>query len=637
MSDFVSNPPNSKNNPSKMLKMKYIKSLLAAVALGFTGATLTGCNEELEMPPLAIPSSDWKANTTIAEFKAQYWSDQENYCTEVGLTESGEHVILGGRVIGNDQTGNIYQAIQIQDETGAITISTATKKLHERYKIGEEVFIDVTELHAGKYAGLFQIGTEGTYNNAPTTSKMTEEEFLSHTQLNGLPQPSLVKDIVLTIDQINTMQNNTADVMLYQSQRVRINDVSFIGGGKERWADAGTSGSDRYLIDKDGNRLLVRNSGYSDFCDQILPAGHGDVIAILQWYRTSWQLVFIGPDGCIDFGGESYAPGGGESVVSTLDETFEGCTSINDLGNWKTVNESGNATWFTQTYSGNTFAACTGYNKTAGADGIISWLITPGLDVDKMTEKTFAFETMVGYTGEGRLEVFVLSSDDPTSATATAVNANIPQPTGSWTDWSKSGNISLEGFSGVVYIGFRYKGAAGTNFTTYRIDNVTAGKKVDETPSTPTDSGTFTLTNSIVSGDQYVFVVDSQVGTAIGESLSYGRLGMSAVTINNNSFTTALTNAITITAVDGGYTLIDTYGRYLAMTTGHLSSFQLYTTDPGQGAVWTIEFAADGTATIVNALTNCHLVRSGTYTNIAPSDVAAYPEYTAPTIYRKAN
>ncbi len=617
--------------------MKYIKSLLAAVVLGFTGATLTGCNEDLEMPPLSIPSSDWKANTTIADFKAQYWSDQENYCTQVGLTDGGVHVILGGRVIGNDQTGNIYQSIQIQDETGAITISTATKDLYERYKIGEEVFIDVTDLYAGKYAGLFQIGTAGTYNNAPTTSKMTEEEFLAHTQLNGLPAPSLVKDHELTIAEINAMQTNTQDVMLYQSQRVRINDVSFIGGGKDRWADAGTSGSDRYLIDKDGNRLLVRNSGYSDFCDQTLPGGHGDVVAILQWYRTSWQLVFVTPDDCLDFGGESYAPGGGEAVVSSLDETFESCTSISELGNWKTVDASGNATWFTQTYSGNTFAACTGYNKTAGADGIISWLITPGLDVDKMAEKVFSFETMVGYTGEGTLEVFVLSSDDPATATLTAVNANIPQPTGSWTDWIKSGNISLEGFSGVVYVGFRYKGAAAANFTTYRIDNVIAGKNAAETPETPTDNGTFTLTNSIVSGDQYVFVVDSQVGTAIAENLSYGRLGMSAVTISNNSFTTALTNGVTITAVDGGYTFVDAYGRYLAMDESHLSTFQLFTTNPGQGAVWTIDFAADGTATIVNALTNCHLVRSGTYTNIAPSDIASYPEYTAPTIYRKAN
>ena len=117
--------------------MKYLKSLLATALVAIAGVGFTGCNEDLEIPPLSIPSSDWKANTTIADFKAQYWSDQENYCTKVGLTTEGEHVILGGRVIGNDQTGNIYQAIQIQDETGAITISASVKSLYLRYKIGE--------------------------------------------------------------------------------------------------------------------------------------------------------------------------------------------------------------------------------------------------------------------------------------------------------------------------------------------------------------------------------------------------------------------------------------------------------------------------------------------------------------------
>lgn len=618
--------------------MKYMKSLLAAALLALAGSALTGCNEELETPPLAIPSSDWKANTTIADFKAQYWSDQENYCTKVGLTPEGEHIILGGRVIGNDITGNIYQAIQIQDETGAITISTATKNLHLRYKLGEQVFIDATDLFAGKYAGLFQIGTEGTYNSSPTTAKMSEEDFLAHTQLNGLPQPDLTQSVQLTIAEINSMVKNTADVMLYQSQRVYIRDVSFIGGGTELWAESGTSGTDRYLIDKDGNRLLVRNSGYSDFCDQKLPEGHGDVSAILSWYRSSWQLVFVSNEYCFDFGGESYAPGGGEAVVTSLDETFEGCSSISDLGNWKTVNTSGNATWFTQEYSGNTFAACTGYNKAPGADGFISWLITPGLDLNGMAEKVFSFSSMVGYSGQGTLEVFVMSSDDPSKATLTKVNANIPQPSGSWSDWAASGNISLEGFSGVVYIGFRYTAAQSANYTTYRIDNVIAGKKGEDAPAPDVPSGnpTFSKVTSITSGGQYVFVVDSQVGTAIAQTVNYGRFNMQAVTITDGTFSTAATNALTITQVTGGYTIVDAYGRYVGMDATHLTSFQLYDSNTGNGCLWTIKFESDGTATIANVLNpDCHIVRSGEYTNIAPSDIVKYPEFDAPIVYRK--
>ena len=619
--------------------MKYLKSLLATALVAIAGVGFTGCNEDLEIPPLSIPASDWKANTTIADFKAQYWSDQENYCTKVGLTTEGEHVILGGRVIGNDQTGNIYQAIQIQDETGAITISASVKSLYLRYKIGEQVFIDVTDLYAGKYAGLFQIGTEGTYNSAPTTSKMTEDQFLAHTQINGLPEPSLVEDKVLTIPQINAMVNNTADVMLYQSQRIRINDVSFVGGGKELWADAGSSGADRYLIDKDGNRLLVRNSGYSDFCDQTLPAGHGDIIAILSWYRSSWQVLFITPDDCIDFGGESYAPGGGEAIVSSLDETFEGCSSITDLGNWSAVDVQGKATWFTYTYGGTTFVSCTAYNKTAGDNGYESWLITPGLDLDKMAEKVCSFNSMVGYSGQGTLEVFILSSNDPKTATATKLDANIPQPTGSWSDWVPSGNINLSAFSGVVYLGFRYTAAVATGYTTYRVDNVVAGKKVDgSSTETPSTGATFTKATSLTSGDKYAFVVDGKLGTTIAQTVMYGRLGMTAISISGDSFTADPVNALTITASGNAYTIVDTYGRYYGMDDSHLSTFQLYNTNSGDGCLWNITIEADGTATISNVLhPECHLVRSGTFENIAPSDIVTNPEFTAPVLYRMAN
>lgn len=626
--------------------MKYIHSLLATAMTLFASAAFTGCSEDLEVPPLSIPSSDWEANTTIADFKATYWSDQENYCTKVGTTTDGRHVILGGRVIGNDITGNIYQAIQIQDATGAITISAAMKDMNVRYKVGEQIYIDVTDLYAGKYAGLFQIGTEGSYNSNPTTAKMTEADFLAHTQLDGLPQPSEVMTQKLTIAEINAMASNQVDVMHYQSQLVAIDDVSFIGGGSDRWAETGTSGTDRYLIDKEGNRLLVRNSGYSDFADQKLPAGHGNVVAILSWYRSGWQLVFRTNEDCTEFGGDSYAPGGGADVVNSLDETFESVASINELGNWKAINLSGNATWFIQKrdQENNTFAACTGYNKAAGADGFISWLITPGLDLDKMSEKVFSFESMVGYSGEGALEVFLMDSDDPAKAKLTKVDAKIPAPSGSWSDWVKSGNIDLSAAgASTVYVGFRYTAKSAAQYTTYRIDNVIAGKKVEEgdggdEPTPPTGKVTFTKTTSVASGENYALVVDGQVGTPISQTVNYGRLAMSAVHITGDSFTSEAANALTITAVAGGYTIVDTYGRFLGMDASHLSSFQLYDTNTGNGCVWTISFEADGTVTIANVLNpDCHIVRSGTFSNIAPSDVVKYPEFDAPVLYRQAN
>ncbi len=295
--------------------MKLYKSLLAAMALAVSSVALTGCDEDLAVPPLSIPTTDVRANTTIADFKAQYWSSETNYCTQVGKTADGEDIILGGRIIASDEGGNIYQNLMLQDETGAVTIAVLTSStdglqhLYTKYKVGEEMFINVTDLYAGKYAGLFQIGTAGEYNGTPQTSKMSAVDFLNHTYLNGLPEPSKIIVPEVTIPEINGL-SSVEDQQKWQSQIVRIKNVSWVGGGELTWGETGSTSTavNRYLIDEAGNRLLVRNSNKSDFCDQVLPAGHGNVEGILSYFNGTWQFLFQSPTACTDFEGESYAP-----------------------------------------------------------------------------------------------------------------------------------------------------------------------------------------------------------------------------------------------------------------------------------------------------------------------------------------
>ncbi len=174
-------------------------------------------------------------------------------------------------------------------------------------------------------------------------------------------------------------------------------------------------------------------------------------------------------------GGDTPTPPTGETVTS-IDQTFEGGTAI--PAGWSAVETSGNAKWFIRTYNNNNSAEITafGNGKNPGANGFESWLVSPGLNVDGMSSKTLSFKSMVGYTGNGTLEVFALTSADPATAQATKLNATIPAATGSWGDWVESGSISLAQFSGTIYIGFRYSAATGSNYTTYRVDDVKAGE-----------------------------------------------------------------------------------------------------------------------------------------------------------------
>ena len=121
---------------------KYIHSLLA-VAIALAGSSaLSSCSEDLDYPPLGYPTSDLKANMTILELKDKYWQpNTDNYCTLVEQNELGEDIVISGRVIGNDITGNIYQQLIIQDETAAVTISVTKSDIYKSFPVGEEVFV----------------------------------------------------------------------------------------------------------------------------------------------------------------------------------------------------------------------------------------------------------------------------------------------------------------------------------------------------------------------------------------------------------------------------------------------------------------------------------------------------------------
>ncbi len=168
--------------------MKLLKSIVITLtALAALGG-FTACQDE--QPPKA----DIEPNTTILDLKKAFWSDAEsNYATLIGNKENGEHYIIHGRVITTDYPGNIYKSLVIQDETAAIQFSINAYSLYQKYRIGQEIVIDVTGLYCGKYSGLLQIGAEShSSSGAAQTGYMSDQRFYSLAKLNGLPEPSKV-------------------------------------------------------------------------------------------------------------------------------------------------------------------------------------------------------------------------------------------------------------------------------------------------------------------------------------------------------------------------------------------------------------------------------------------------------------
>lgn len=280
----------------------------ALVALT-SGAALTSCQNDFDLPPLPEPKATMEANTTIAALKAEYWQDADNYYVTVGKTASDEDVIVRGRVVSSDATGNIYKSLVIQDETGALAFSINQTGLNNSYRVGQELVINLTELGIGKYASLQQVGGYGEYNGTPQVSFMDYTLFQNHTELNGFPKPEykyITADEARPADgsmyclvaDMAALPSTPEGLRQWQSQLVVFRNVHFEGGGELTFADADKT-TNRTLVDANGNTMIVRNSNYSSFRSQILPAGTGDVMGILSYFNGSWQLLLRSAEDCM--------------------------------------------------------------------------------------------------------------------------------------------------------------------------------------------------------------------------------------------------------------------------------------------------------------------------------------------------
>ncbi|MDE6108702.1 MAG: hypothetical protein K2F72_00240, partial [Muribaculaceae bacterium] len=285
------------------------KSLLYIAAAALGSVALGACDNDMALPPIAEPASEWVGmeNTDVKEIKEKYWQDANNYNTSVGLTNdgtdadgnpTGSEIIIKGRVISSDATGNIYNNIVILGEDGqALTIAARTassKKLNDQYPYGCEVYLNLSGLSVGRYAGLFQVGAA-----SGTEITFLENAVLSeHMQANSIGYPSKVDTMLVDIPTVMEAKKTTEGLQEYMSQLIRVDGVTFENPGQPF---AASQNENRYVKDAAGNRLNIRCSSRSTWHNDLIPGGAGSVVGILSYYNNDWQVLMIDEQGCIDF------------------------------------------------------------------------------------------------------------------------------------------------------------------------------------------------------------------------------------------------------------------------------------------------------------------------------------------------
>lgn len=385
------------------------------------------------------------AQKTVAEVKQMYTSG--NY------TQITQDAYLKAKVIANDETGNLYKYVYIEDATGGIRVNINKLNLYQdgRFRVGKNLIIKLKDLYIGKSGGEFQLGAPFNGNIGQVEEKDVYKFFIDSKE-NITPVTATEK----TIPQLSF-----EDV----GKWIKIKNVQYVESDLGEPYAAGTT-TNRTLKDCSGNEILLRTSNFATFANNTIDAGQGDVYAVLSYYNGTYQL-WIPYQVNADFDNERCDG----AVAPTILFSDEFGTTLNAT-NWTAVSVTGAQVWKTsnQGTGSNYYAVMNGFAN--GSNENEDWLISKEIDMIGMSQINLTFDSDVRYSGTP-LKAFV--TDNYTGSPATT----------SWTELSpvwdtnsgafgfvNSGNVSLNSFAGKkVRIAFKYVSTTSAA-NTWEIDNV---------------------------------------------------------------------------------------------------------------------------------------------------------------------
>ena len=279
-----------------MKTTKYILFALAILGLA------TSCHESDWDVPSPQDTVDSYGNKyiqptnvkTIAELKALYSNEINNN----SLKQVTKPMQIIGLVNGNDEGGNIYNAIYVQDNTGAISISVGQGGLAGPFAVGQPVIIELEGLYIGGYGKQAQIGTTYTNPNkegaTPQVGRMSRYVWQNHYRLL-LPGDELVAG--MSVAPIEVKWNfNKLDISADCAKLITLKGVELAeADGKAVFAPNDgsvslTSNCANRVI-KDVSNVVLRTSTYADFANLAMPTGLVDITGVATRYNDTWQIL----------------------------------------------------------------------------------------------------------------------------------------------------------------------------------------------------------------------------------------------------------------------------------------------------------------------------------------------------------
>lgn len=421
------------------------------------------CHKRFDAPP-AYVGPDISANLSIRDLRSKQLSGSIGYITE--------NWIIEGIVIADDSKDNFYKSIVLQDSTGGITIRMDGFGLYADYPVGRRLAVKLKGLYLGDYARMIQLGGGVDWSDPryPELLPIPVPLFNRFIVKKSLNQPLVVHRVRL---------DELGDSL--QSCLVQIDQLEFaVTDTGSTYADAINKLSSNATVKScKGGSAYVRTSGFARFAAAKIPRGNGSITAVYSVFGSSRQLLLRDTSDVALTGLRCTAPG----VKELLTEDFEqqqGQAVFSRPG-WKNIAETGNQSFLVNTTFNNQYAEISAF--ATGKPVLVSWLITPPVNLSNSANEILSFETRDGFDNGAVLQVLVSTNYDggntPWKAKWTPLKALMAKGTVSAVaaKWVTSGEISLSGFSGTISLAFRYEGADPVNpndarTTRFQVDNI---------------------------------------------------------------------------------------------------------------------------------------------------------------------
>jgi hypothetical protein len=257
-------------NPYQNRKMKTLVTLLLLICI-------IACNKKFDEPPAYVPP-DIAPDLTIRDLKAMH--------TIGNIEQITVDKTIAGVVIADDESGQFYKTIVIQDSTGGISVKLDGYDLYTKYPVGRQVFIKLKGLYIGDYNRLIEIGggvdNSGSKPQVAGIASSLFDSYIVKGTLNNVIEPKVVK-----VADLNDS---------YQNTLIELDNFEFAAADTlKTFADTSLNSSAVNFTIKscDGENIILRNSSYADFAGYNLPNGNGNITAVYTVFGSTKQLTYV--------------------------------------------------------------------------------------------------------------------------------------------------------------------------------------------------------------------------------------------------------------------------------------------------------------------------------------------------------